>query len=43
MIINEKKYSNNDEILLQKVEESEIPMNFRVTEKKTDKKDINVL
>ena len=43
MVIDKEKYGNQDEILHGKVEETEIPMNFRATDKKSDKKDINVL
>ena len=43
MVMNKEKYGNQDEILLEKLEETEIPMNFRATDKKTHKKDINVL
>jgi DNA (cytosine-5)-methyltransferase 1 len=43
MEVIEKKYDNQDGILLGKVEESEIPMNFRTTERITEKKNVNVL
>ena len=41
--IGHEKYGNQNRILLGKVEESEIPMNFRTTERTIEKKNINVL
>lgn len=43
MVIIEKTYSNNNETLLEKVEEIDIPINFGVIERNHKKKDINVL